>query len=168
MGRFRDHKIIIQHDGENWNITTNRSFEIESGHAESRIAHEVDAELVWRGQFGAHDQPETRAESVRFSPANITSWCRRLIERNELITWAAGVMGDDRFFGIDCAHELPENPIRIDRHFFRAELRHPLTQPGLSEPGDLRSHRTIVTSSFYTSNVFDRCDELSQTALGMT
>src|SRR5437763_445047 len=47
------HGGVVQHDGENGDPAAHSRLEVETGHAEGGVAHEIDAELVGRGELGA-------------------------------------------------------------------------------------------------------------------
>src|SRR5580704_14556200 len=63
MGLDR-HRRIVQYDRQDRDAAPRRRLEIEAGHAERRIAHEVDAELIGCGDLGADREAEAGAELV--------------------------------------------------------------------------------------------------------
>src|SRR5204862_3689989 len=67
------HGRVVEHDGENGDPAAHGRLEIEPGHAEGGVAHEIDAELVGGGQLGADDEAEPGAERVRLAPAEIAA-----------------------------------------------------------------------------------------------
>src|SRR3989442_7715143 len=89
------HGRVVEHDGENGDPAAHRRLEIEPGHAEGGVAHEVDAELVGSGELGADDEAEPGAERVRLAPAEIAARRDGPVEGQELVAWAARVVGDD-------------------------------------------------------------------------
>ena len=95
------HEVVVEDDGEARDVAADGGFEIETGHAEGGVAHEVDAEFFRRGELGAHDQAQAGSQSVRFSPTDVAARRRRLIEGDELVARAAGVVGDDHLFAIE-------------------------------------------------------------------
>ena len=58
------HARVVEHDGEDRNPAAHRGLEIEPGHAEGGVAHEVDTELLGGGELGPDDQAEAGAERV--------------------------------------------------------------------------------------------------------
>src|SRR5205814_9492477 len=92
-----------------------------------RSAHEVDAELVRGRELGADDEAESGAEGVRLAPAEIAARRDGPVEGQELIARAPRVVRDDGIARVDCAHELGDDPIRVDRDLRRAERRRPLS-----------------------------------------
>src|SRR2546421_1896578 len=58
------HGRVVEHDGENGDPAAHGRLEIEPGHAEGGVAHEIDAELVGGGELGADDEAEPGAERV--------------------------------------------------------------------------------------------------------
>ena len=62
-------------------------------------------------------KPKPGSQSVGFSPTDVAARRRCLVEGNELIARAAGVVGDDHLFAIEQIHELPHDAIGIDRFF---------------------------------------------------
>ncbi len=167
MAGLGGHEVVVQHDSEDWDIAANRGFKIQAGHAERRVAHKVDAELFRRGQLRAHNQPQSGSERVRFAPADVTAGRWRLIKGDELIARASRIVRDDRVFGVDAFHKFRDDAVRIDRHLFRSELWHPLTQPWLTEPPDPRSDSTIPFWIVRTLYVFQCFDELSEHGFGV-
>jgi hypothetical protein len=93
---FDRHRRIVQDDRQDRDAATGRRLEIESRHPERRVAHEVDAELVGRGDLGADREPKPGAELVRLAPAEIAARPGRAVERIELLARAARIMRDDR------------------------------------------------------------------------
>ena len=83
------HRRIIQHDGRDRNPAARGGLKIEAGHAKGGVAHEIDAELVGGGDFGADHEPEPGAELVRFAPTEIATRPGCAIERIELLARAA-------------------------------------------------------------------------------
>src|SRR2546423_3761967 len=67
------HGRVVEHDGEDGDSAAHRRLEIEPGHAEGGVAHEIDAELVGGGELGADDETEPGAECVRLAPAKIAA-----------------------------------------------------------------------------------------------
>src|SRR5206468_1868824 len=67
------HRRVVEDDGEDGNPAAHRGLEIEPGHAEGGVAHEVDAELVGGGELGADGEAEPGAERVRLAPAEIAA-----------------------------------------------------------------------------------------------
>src|SRR5688572_16849908 len=162
MARFSGHKVIVQHHSQNWNIAPDRGLEIQSGHAEGGISHKVDAKFLRCCQFRSHDESESGAQSMGFSPTDVTARDGRLIKRNKLVARAAGIMSDNCLFGIDGAHELPENSIGVNRDFFGSELRHPLLQPRLSYFIDLCDYRIRLFWSVRSLSIFYRFNKLPE------
>ena len=137
------HRVVVEHDGADRHARAHGRLEVEAGHAERRIAHEVDAELVGIGDLGADRQAQPRAELVRFSPAHIAARPRRLVERQHLITRRAAVVGDDRILGIDQARELADDAIGRDRALARGELGRPLRHPSLGDTRNILRDRAL-------------------------
>src|SRR6202040_228856 len=82
------HRRVIEHDGEDRDPAAHRGLEIEPGHAEGGVAHEVDAELLGGGELGPDDQAEAGAERVRLAPAEIAARRDRPVEGQELVARA--------------------------------------------------------------------------------
>src|SRR5271166_5995871 len=114
MGLDR-HSGAVETDPRGWAAATLSGLEVEPGHPECGVAHEVDAELVGGGDLGADREPQPGAELVRLAPADIAARPGRPVERVELFAWAAGIVGDDGLGGIDHPHELRDHPIRVNR-----------------------------------------------------
>src|SRR5207244_10022990 len=89
------HGRVVEHDGEDGDPAAHRRLEIEPGHAEGGVAHEVDAEFVRGGELGADDEAEPGAERVRLAPAEIAARRDGPIERQQLVAWAPRVVRDD-------------------------------------------------------------------------
>src|SRR5438876_642595 len=120
------HGRVVEDDGENGDPAAHRGLEIEPGHAEGGVAHEIDVELVGRGELGADDEAEPGAERMRLAPAEIAARRDGPVERQELVARAPRVVRDDGGARVDRAHELGDDPIGVDRDLCRAERRRPL------------------------------------------
>src|SRR5205807_6317832 len=79
------HGRVVEHDGENGNPAAHGRLEIEPGHAEGGVAHEVDSEFVRGRELGADDEAESGAEGVRLAPAEIAARRDGPVEGQELI-----------------------------------------------------------------------------------
>src|SRR2546428_713202 len=99
------HGRVVEHDGENGDPAAHRRLEIEPGHAEGGVAHEVDAELVGGGELGADDEAEPGAERVRLAPAEIAARRDGPVEGQELVARAPRVVRDD---GVARADRAPD------------------------------------------------------------
>jgi len=131
-------------------LAADRGFKVETGHPEGGVAHEVHAEFLRRGELGAHNQAQAGSQSMGFSPADVAAWRRSLIEGNELVAWAAGVVGDNHILAIEPIHEFPHDPIGVDRFFIGRKLRHPLRHPFFFALLDLRGDRSVFSTVFIT------------------
>src|SRR5208282_2836860 len=138
MGLDR-HRRVVEHDRRDRDAATHRGLEVEPGHPEGGVAHEVDAELVGGGDLGADREPQPGAELVRLAPADIAARPGRPVERVELFAWAAGIVGDYGLGGIDHPHELRNHPIRVNRALVRPQLGLPAAEPCLALPRELLS-----------------------------
>ena len=123
---------MFKHDRRDRDAAARGGLEIEAGHAKRRVAHEIDAELVGRGDLGADREPEPGAELVRLAPAEIAARPGRAIERIELLARAAGIVRDDRLGGVDDAHELRDHPVGVIGRSFGMQLGSPAGQPLLA------------------------------------
>ena len=133
------HRRVVEHDRRDRDAAAHRRLEIEPGHPEGGVAHEVDAELVGRGDLGADDEAEPGAELMRLAPADIAARPGRPVERDELVARAAGIVGDDGLGGIDHPHELRDHPVGVDRPLVRAQLGLPAAEPCLALARELLS-----------------------------
>jgi len=164
MGLDR-HRRVVEHDRRDRNAAAHRGLEIEAGHAEGGVAHEVDAEFVGGGDLGADRQPEPGAELVRLAPADIAARPGRPVERVQLLARAAGIVGDDGFGGIDHPHELRDHPVGVDRPFVGAQLALPAAEPCLALARDLLGH--AVRAGLAAEPVTHRLDQLAEHELGV-
>src|SRR5438309_3311383 len=89
------HGRVVEHDGADRNPAAHGRLEVEPGHAEGGVAHEVDAELVGGGQLGADGEAEPGPERVRLAPAEIAARRDGAVERQQLVARAPRVVGDD-------------------------------------------------------------------------
>src|SRR5262249_36338690 len=105
VGDLDGHARVVEHDGEDRDAAADGGLEVEPGHTEGGVAHEVHAELVGRGELGADGQPEPGPEGVRLAPAEIAARRHGAVERQELVARAAGGGGDDGVGTVDGAHE---------------------------------------------------------------
>src|SRR2546428_2071179 len=124
------HGRVVEHDGEDGRPAAHRGLEIEPGHAEGGVAHEVDAELLRSGELGADGEAESGAERVRLAPAEIAARRDGPVEGQQLVSRTSRVVSDDGLAPIDRAHELADDPIGVDRDFLQAEHRRPFREPG--------------------------------------
>src|SRR5712692_11691440 len=131
---------IVQHDGEDGEPAAHSRLEIEPGHAEGGVSHEVDAELVGGGELGADDEAEPSAERMRLAPAEIAAWRDGPVEGEELVARAPRVVRDDGFARVHGAHELGAHPVGGHRDLGRAERRRPLGEPRRAHALELRAH----------------------------
>ena len=86
---LRRHDRIIEDDGEYGDAIARRRFKIHPGHADSRIAHDVDAEFFRRSDFGAHGKAKAVAELRGLAPPKISPSASSLPERQQLLARTA-------------------------------------------------------------------------------
>src|SRR5262245_17308481 len=108
-------RVVEDHRGDG-NAAAHGGFKIESGHAEGRIAHEVDAEFFWRCKLGADNEAQTRAEGVRFAPSDVAARHSRPVEGHELVPWAARVVCDDGVTRVHRLHKFPDDAVGRNGH----------------------------------------------------
>ena len=145
------HDAVVEHHGEDGDAIARGGLDVHAGHADGGVAHDVDAELVRRGELGAHDDAEPVAELGRLAPAHIGAGRRRLPERQELFARAAGIVRDDDVVAVDGAHEIPDHAILVDRHLVGLELLGPFRQPRRLGRGHLlleRGERIAAAAAF--------------------
>src|SRR5439155_16988737 len=117
-------------------------------------------ELFRGGQLGADDEAEPGAERMRLAPAEIAARWDGAVEGQELVARAPRVVRDDGVARVDRAHELSDDPIRVDRDLCRAERRRPLSQPRRAHALELGAH--ALPSGGAASLRLDALDELAQ------
>src|SRR5579859_6369022 len=150
--QFDRHREIVEQDRHDRNLLAHRGLEIHPREADRRIAPDVDAELVGPRELGAHREPQPVAELRGLAPAEIGEGFYRLPERRELVSGAAGIMGDDGVLDVDGVLQVPEHAIRVERRVVARELRHPFRPPLLVRGRDLGRDRAWIAI---------RCDGLA-------
>src|SRR5207248_2379977 len=154
------HGRVVEDDGENRNPAAHRRLEIEPGHAEGGVAHEVDAELVRGGELGADHEAEPGAQRVRLAPAEIAARRHGAVERQQLDAWAAGVVSDNGVARIDRALELDVDSSGIDRDVLRAERRRPFGEPRRAHALEVGTH--VLSAGRAAALTLQSLDELAQ------
>ena len=86
---LRRHDRIVENDGEYGDAIARRRLKIHPGHADGRIAHDVDADFFRRGDFGAHGQPKAVTELRGLAPTKISPRASSLPERQQLLARTA-------------------------------------------------------------------------------
>ena len=84
-----------------------------------------------------------------------------------MISWAARVVGDDRIGPVDIVHQVPDDAVRVDRHFIRGKLGHPFLVPLLLDRLHLRRNVPIVTGANSIGKTFDLGDKPLQHQRGV-
>src|SRR6185437_5978498 len=105
------HDRIVEEDRKDRDAAARRRLEIHAGEADCRVAPDVDAELLRRGEFRADSEAEPVTELCALAPAYIGSRRLGAPERYELITRAAAVMRHDRVRDIDGVEQIPDHAI---------------------------------------------------------
>jgi NitT/TauT family transport system permease protein len=65
------HDAVVEHDGEDGDAVARRGLDVHAGHADGRVAHDVDAKLVRRRELRAHGDAEPVTELGRFAPSHV-------------------------------------------------------------------------------------------------
>ena len=162
---FDRHRRVVQDDRQDRDPAARRGLEIEAGHPERCVAHEVDAEFVGCGDLGADREAEPGAELVRLAPADIAARPGRPVERVQLLARAARIMSDDRLGGVDDPHELRDDPVWVDRALVGAQLPLPASEPLLALARDLPGDR--VRARLAVQPIAHRLDQLAEHELGV-
>src|SRR5262245_65848522 len=111
------HRGVVEHDRGDGDAAAHGGLEVEAGHPKGGIAHEVHAELVGRRDLGPDVETEAGAQRVRLAPSHVAAGRGGPVEWDQLLAWAAGVVGDDRVAGVDRLDEVPHHAVRGERDF---------------------------------------------------
>ena len=65
------HAPVVQNHGGDGNACASRCFNVQAGHAEGAISHQVETEFVGMGEFGADHQGDAETQVGCFAPADV-------------------------------------------------------------------------------------------------
>ena len=141
------HTTVVQEDGRDRGTGSNRGLDVESGHPESTVAHEVETEFFGFRQFGTNHQWNAVTEVRRFAPTYVTVRNRRGVKRHYRVPRGACVMGDDAVFAVQGLVQLADHPVGVDGNFIRFQQRLPLGEPIFFELTYRRRHPSLFLAS---------------------
>src|SRR5690606_27003498 len=95
------HRVVVEQYREDRGALARGGFEVGAGEADRRVVPSVDTQLVRAGQLRAHRETETISKLRGLAPADVAVRRHRLPERDELVAWGAGIVGDDRVRHVD-------------------------------------------------------------------
>ena len=93
--RVGGHVAVVQEHGGDGRAGADGGFDVQTGHAEGAIAHEVQAELVGLGELGADHQGDAVAQVRRLAPADVAVGDGGGEERHDGVARRARVVRDD-------------------------------------------------------------------------
>ena len=130
--RVGSHAPVVQNDGGDGCSGPDRGLDVQTRHAKSAVAHEVQAEFVGVGQLGSDHQRDTVAQVSGLAPADVAVGYGGPVEGHDGVPGSAGVVGDDAVLMVQGTLQLPDHSIGVYRHLVRVQEGCPLGQPAVS------------------------------------
>ena len=161
------HAAIVQHHGGDGRSGPDRGLEVQSGHPECAVSHEVEAELIGPGQLGADHQGNAVAQVGGLAPADVAVGRGAGVERHHGVAGRAGVVGDDAVFLVQVTLDLADHSVGVDRNIVRIQQRGPFGDPPVSDPLDLGSHLGLTLTAVLAGLSFDLFNHGLQSQLGV-
>ena len=162
------HCAVVQHNRRDRVTRPHSSLDVQAGHAESCVAHDVHAELGRVSDLSADHQGDAVPEVGSLTPADVAerNGCR--VKRHNLVTWMAGVVGRHGVLVVHDCVDFGDNPVRVHRRACGRQFRRPLSFPLRPHGGDSVCRSGVPPTAIVTDRSLDLFDHGLQHQLGVT
>ena len=159
------HRLVIENHGSDRVAGPDRGLDVQAGHSECGVAHDVHAELGRVSDLGADHEGDSVAQVCGLAPADVGVRHGRRVERHHLVPRVPGVVGRNRVFVVHDLVDLCDHPVRVHRGAVVRQVWGPLGLPLGPYGGNTVGGGVVAPAPIFTDRGLDLFDHGLQNQL---